>query len=149
MQWKDTVGRWMTTGLFKETSQNKSHIVYTLEDAKNLYIECGDPTGYKFAKEHLGGWQHWLALKASPKMSPYILQWEEELEAKIRAEGLSRVIDYSKGEKGYQAAKYITEAGWKSKELGRPTKEKVAAEARVRSKMYDEFGDNILELTKK
>jgi hypothetical protein len=75
--------------------------------------------------------------------------WEEELEVKLRSENLREVIKHAKSARGYQAAKYLTEGGWKPKEKGRPTKEKISREARVRSKMYDEFRPTLLELKKK
>ena len=147
---KDPQGRWITTGLFKETAQRKGkYVLFTLDEAKRLYIACGDPTGYLFADEHLGGWQHWLAMKESPVMVGIIAQWEEDLEAKIRAHGILKIVDLSKGDKGYQAAKYIADAGWKPKEMGRPTREKIDRESRIKSKMYDEFKSNVVELNKK
>lgn len=143
---KDTQGRWITSGLFKETAQSKSFILFTLDEAKAAYIACGDPTGYEYAAQHLGGWQHWLAIKASPALVHHIAQWEEELEAKIRSKGLQRIMDHSQTDKGYQAAKYIAEAGWKPKEVGRPSREKINRESRVRSKIYDEFKQNVVDL---
>ena len=146
---KDSQGRWITTGLFKETAQGEGKFVlFTLDEAKRLYIACGDPTGYTFAMEHIGGWQHWLALKDSPALVGILQQWAEELEAKIRAAAVMRIVDYSKTDKGYQAAKYLAEAGWGPKQVGRPSREKIDKEARVRSKMYDEFS-NVVEINKK
>ena len=137
---KDTMDRFITSGLFKETAQTKNWIEYTLKEAKVLFIECGDPTGYLFSEKHLGGYQHWLALKQSPALEHHLLSWEDELEVKIRAEGLKRVIEESEKKTGYQAAKYLVQAGWKMKELGRPTKQKIKEESIKRSKIYEEFG---------
>ncbi len=146
---KDPQGRWITSGLFKETAQTKSYILFTLDEARTLYIACGDPTGYTFADEHLGGWQHWLALKASPALEGKIREWEEELEAKIRASSIQKIATIAAGDKGYQAAKWLADAGWQPKEVGRPTKEKVERESRVRSKMYSEFDDNVVDMNRK
>lgn len=146
---KDAQGRWITSGLFKETAKGQAQFVlWTLDEAKALYIDCGDPTGYEFAATHLGGWKHWLILRGSPVMEGIIAEWEEELEAKLRAGAVRRIVDHSRTDKGYQAAKYLAEAGWKPKELGRPTREKVETEARIKNKMYAEFGD-VVEFKKK
>lgn len=138
-KFKDSMNRWITSGLFKETAQTPNNIVYTLEGCKKLYIAANDLTGYLFSEEHLGGYQHWLALKESPALQPHILAWEEELEVKIRAEALQSIYKESKSEKGYQASKYLVEGGWKTKTPGRPTKAKIKKESDIRSRMYDEF----------
>jgi hypothetical protein len=146
---KDMQGRWITSGLFKETAKGEAQwVLWTLDEAKMLYIACDDPTGYDFATEHLGGWHHWLLLKDSPVLEGIIQQWEEELEAKIRAKAIKRIAKHANTDKGYQAAKYLAEAGWKPKELGRPTKERIESEARIKNKMYSEFGD-VVEFKKK
>ena len=138
---KDVMGRWITSGLFKETAQaNKSYIIFTLEEARQAYIECRDVTGYLFAETHLGGYPHWLALKESPALQTYILAWEEELEVKLRSEALQSILLQSEvKEKGYQAAKYLVEGGWKKKVAGRPTKGAIKKESDIRARMYDEF----------
>lgn len=145
---KDTQGRWITSGLFKETAATDQFVLWTLDEAKALYIACGDPTGYEFAAEHLGGWKHWLLLKASPALQGYIAEWEEELEAKIRAHAVRNIAARSGTDKGYQAEKWLADAGWKPKEMGRPTREKVEKEARIKNKMYSEFGD-VIEFNRK
>ena len=76
-------------------------------------------------------------------MQGIIAEWEEELEAKIRAGAVRQILDHSRTDKGYQAAKWLADAGWKPKEMGRPTRERVEKEARIKNKMYSEFGDVI------
>lgn len=142
---KDAMGKWITTGLFKEISQSPHNVIWTLEEARALFVQLEDPTGYYFATTHMGGWDHWQALKASPTMAAHLAKWEEELEVKLRARGMQQIIEHAKGEKGYQAAKYLTEASWIQNERGRPSKEKIDKEARIRSKLYDEFKADIPE----
>ena len=139
MVFQDTMNRWITSGLFKEIAQRPDYIIYTLSEARDLFIECNDPTGYIFSKKYLGGYQHWLALKESPAVAPHILQWEEELEIKLRAEALQNIYNDSCGEKSYQASKYLVEGGWKPKTMGRPSRAAIQKEARLRSAIYDEF----------
>ena len=138
-KFKDIMGRWITSGLFKETAQKKGYIIYTIDEARAFFIECNDPTGYLFAITFLGGWKHWLALQESPALAHHLLQWEEELEVKMRSENLQLVVQEAKGEKGYQAAKYLVEAGWKKKEAGRPSKASIKKESKLRASIYDEF----------
>ena len=149
MAWKDNQNRWLTVGLFKETASQKKWVQYTLEEAKQLYLASEDPTGYDFATTCLGGWQHWLAIKESSTLEGIIAGWEEELEVKLRSKGLKQIALLAKCNKGYQAAKFMAEGSWKPKELGRPTKEKIQRESRIKSKMYDEFTSNVHEFKRK
>lgn len=141
LQFKDSMNRFITSGLFKETAQLPDYILMTLDEGRQRYIECNDPTGYLFATTYMGGWKHWLAVKASSALSNHIILWEEELEIKLRSEALISIYNESKKAKGYQAAKYIVEGGWKDKTVGRPTNKKIRREARIHSKMYSEFNN--------
>lgn len=136
---KDVMGRWITSGLFKETAQKDDYVIYTLDDARKWYMECNDPTSYLFATSFLDGYKHWLALKESPALAHHLLQWEDELEVKMRSEALNRIYTYSKGKDGYQASKYLVEAGWLKKKAGRPSKAQIAKETRLRAQTYKEF----------
>ena len=145
-QFKDQMSRWYTIGIFKELSGNKDTVLFTIDEARKLYLECADITGYTFATKYLGGWRHWIALHASPKVEPLIKEWEEELEVKMRASAIKNITALSVGEKGYQAAKFLADRGWQIKTAGRTTKEAIKKEARVQSKMYDEFEGNIIKI---
>ena len=147
-KFKDTKGHWFTVGIFKELSSNPNTVLYTLEEARQFYLECNDITGYTFSTTFLGGWKHWLALHNSPKVEPLIREWEEELEVKLRSKAVQNIIDLAKGDKGYQASKYLADRGWKIRDAGRPSKEEVKRETRVQAKMYSEF-DNVVGLSKK
>lgn len=140
-QFKDSVGRWLTSGLFKETAQSKEFIQFTLEEAKQAYLSCEDLTGYLFATTFLGGWQHFLALKESPALTHHIVQWEDELEVKLRSSALQTLYNSAKTGKDSVSAKYIVNGGWKRREgAGRPTKEERDRATKIQSKIYDEFG---------
>lgn len=145
-KYKDSQSRWFTIGLFKEFSGNKDTVLFTTEEARQLYLSCDDITGYTFANEHLGGWKHWLALHTSPKIEPLIKEWEEELEVRKKSNALRSIETIAKGEKGYQAAKFLVDGGWKEKKVGRTTKEAIKKAARVESKIYDEFKGSITKI---
>lgn len=146
-KFKDSQNRWFTTGLFKETAVgDKAFVVYTLDEAKKLYLDSEDITGYTFATNHLGGWHHWQALFNSPTLEPILREWEEELEVKLRSKAIMQITEIAKTEKGYQAAKFLADRGWKVRDAGRPSKAEIQKETRVQAKMYEEFGDNVLQL---
>ena len=134
--------------LFKETAgPEKGFILYTFEEARQLFIECNDPTGYMFATTYLGGWKHWLALKNSPSITEELDSWEEELQIKLRAESVANMIILSTGDKGYQANKFLVDGGWIKKGAGRPTKASVKKAIRQKVTEYDEF-KNVVDLGK-
>jgi hypothetical protein len=131
---KDKVNRWLTTGLFKETAVgNKDFAIMTLEEGRQRFVDLADMTGYKFSQKYLGGYSHWKALEAS-SFAPHIEDWREELEVKIRCEGLER-ISQEASEGHYQANKFLVDRGWDTRSAGRPTKleveKKVKRDAKV------------------
>lgn len=142
-EFKDKQNRWYTIGLFKETSapEHLSKIRWTLEEAKDLYIAERDVTGYQFAKKHLGGWVHFKALKNSPRLKPIIAEWQEELEVLLRCEAITKIIDLSKTDKGYQAAKFLSDRGYVEKQVGRRTKDEIEKRAKIDAQLYSEFNN--------
>jgi len=142
-KFKDTVNRFRTISLFKETAVTQEHVLYTIEEARSLFIESNDPTGYKFATECLGGWKHWKAIKNSGPLYHYIEQWEEELEVKLRSQAVGNMLNLALGDKGYQASKFLIDGGWKQKTAGRPTKAAVQKEAKMANKVYEEFNNSV------
>jgi hypothetical protein len=144
-KFKDSSNRWLKKGLFHEYATEPTGAIYHIEDAKQLYMACRDITGYEFATRHLGGWQHWKAMKASPFMEPILKEWEEELEVSLRSEAIKQIVKTSETDKGYQAAKYLADRGWAIRSAGKPSKQEVQREARVESKMYSEF-DKVVKI---
>ena len=73
-EYKDTTGRWRTKSLFKEMYQDKFKPVFTLKEQdiiegdtyfpsmRKLFLSYNDPTGYQFAHEVLGSYEHWKKL---------------------------------------------------------------------------------------
>ena len=140
-KFKDKMNRWRTRSLFKEFSTDPESVLFTLDEARALFIECEDVTGYTFSQEHLGGWKHWLAIRKSPQLSAAIDEWIDELEVKLRVRGVKNLIRIAGSDKGMQAARYLADAGWRDKTQGRPTKEKIQKEARAMNREYEEFED--------
>ena len=130
-----------TRALFLEQQDIMSEdnaILYTLKNhdhrgypsLKRLYLQEEDPTEYRFACRYFDSWDHWLKLLEAPWFKPYISAWRQELELKLRAEGLSRILaeardDKSKG--ALRANEFLVNKGWQEKaEKGRPSKEEKA-----------------------
>lgn len=118
---KDVMNRWYTVGLFKELSKNPDTVIMTLEEGRQRFIELNDMTGYRFATTYLGSWAQWVELEASVNVAPHIEKWREELEVKLRCEGLERIVEESKSGH-YQANKFLVDRGWSTRTAGRPSK---------------------------
>ena len=113
-----------------------------------LYMELGDLTEYEFANKYLEGWHQWTKLLEAGWFKPYINRWRTELELKLKAEALRRILDEARegGKNSYQANKFFVEKGYIAKESepsrrGRPTKAEIArraAEEVFSSKQIDE-----------
>lgn len=153
---KDKLGRPLTQSLFLELGYS-DYAVYTLKDEdyeyegkvfpslKRLFLECEDPTGYSTATKDLLGWKHWERLKANKIINKHILEWEEELEVKLRSKGVKEAIQHAQGGT-FQAAKWLADRGWDKRAAGRPSKEELEREVKVQEKLSDEFSDDIVRL---
>jgi hypothetical protein len=135
-QFKDSVNRWLTSGLFYEIGEHASPFaLYTLREEdrevkgkilpsiRKAYMSCSDPTEYEFATKYLGGWAHWKEIQECAPMKKHIAEWREEFEIKMRAKAIAQIAELAKGEKGYQAAKFLADCGWKLRPAGAPSKE--------------------------
>jgi hypothetical protein len=155
------MGTFLTKGLFFETTlADKSSVVYTLKDDPHegfpslyrLYMETKDPTEWKFANAHLGGWRHWELLCESEWFKPYVERWRKELELAIKSEALARIMatGRSSSKEAFTANRFIVEKGWEPKEpqnkRGRPSKEEIRRAAEdhfVNARNLDEDFDRL------
>jgi|TARA_R110000796_G_scaffold104371_1_gene214207 hypothetical protein len=147
-------GNFITQALFLELSYNDTrYSIYTLDDddkefkgetyysLKKLYLLCDDVTEYTFATTWLGGWQHWQRLlEKTTSLHPYIESWREELEVKLRSQGLLGVLE-SASNGNYNAQKYLTDKGWDTKR-GRPSKEEVSGEKKKKAMIKSEVDED-------
>lgn len=157
-------GKYLTKGLFLEIDYNVKFAMFTLRDddreykglkypsLKKAYLEMQDPTEYEFATECLGSWSHWLQICKSPLLVPHIERWREELELKIRAQGVRAMINEATlGGRGQaSAARWLAERGFLPKgaavKVGRPKKDNTEAEIAKDRKLKDELGDDLKRL---
>lgn len=168
-KFKNSVGRFYLRGLFyEETLADKSSVVYTLKrddhevtgangtvlypSLYKLYMASADPTEYRFATEHLGGWDHWQELSSADWFSSYVTAWRDELRTKLRSEALAAVIALSKSPAHpsmFSASKYLLEATEKAadgRKRGRPTKDEVRSELQRQAASLAEFEEDAKRL---
>jgi len=145
---KDPRGVLRTGSLFLELIVQKSRDygvepVFTLKDYdhngcksfKRLYMSYMDVTGYKAAIGILGSWKHFNKLLNNQKIRSLVSDWNEEIEVKLRSQGLEVIIEESKeGKSRFTAAKFLVDKGWSNKR-GRPTKNEVERERVQRAKV--------------
>lgn len=151
-EFKDSCNRWLTSGLFYECrDQDLTFAKFTLWEhdrevkgvklisIKRLFVACEDPTEYEFATKYLGGWDHWKAIQASEVMKPYIATWRDELEIRLRASAIKQIALLAQTDKGFQAAKFIADRGWKVRNAGAPSKEEVEGMKAIEKAVNKEF----------
>lgn len=154
----DEMGRYITQSLFLEINYT-SHAVYTLKDdhyeyngvvlpsIKRLYLEMEDVTEYEFANTYFCGWRHWQRLLDNKVIRKHIDEWREELEYKLRAKGIKKIIESVKNpQNAMQAAKWLADRGWSTRAAGRPSKEEIQREKEIATRISDEFSADIYRL---
>lgn len=155
---KDEQGRWLTRALFFETAlpvmRAKFDCPYTLKEddytdaagnhyksLRKIYLSLNDPTGYLLATEELGSWSRWNAISKAAFFKPHLKNWQEELEIKILATGFAGMIAEATGggRSSATASKWLAEKGWdKENTKGRPSKRKIADEAKKLERIKEE-----------
>lgn len=153
---KSKRGVLMTNGLFLEMSyMDTKDAVFTLKaddyehegkmyvSLQKRYLSYDHVPGseYEFANIELGGWKHWVKLQANEMFKPYIKEWQDEMEVKMRAKGVVNIMKCA-SEKNFQAAKWLADAGYKApRKAGRPTKEVVEKDKKTVEKVRRHLTD--------
>lgn len=162
-KFKDEKGRYIVQGLFLEDRYNVDLAIYTFDgedkeykgvvypSLKRLYIEEMDPEEYTFANKYLFDWPHWKRLCNNSIISKHIETWREELELKIRSEGIATMVHLAMNEDSYQAAKFLADKGWVKNSRGRPSREELEGELKKRAEIESQYKDEfqLIELHKK
>tara|TARA_Y100000034_G_scaffold136090_1_gene210747 strand:- start:1728 stop:2240 length:513 start_codon:yes stop_codon:yes gene_type:complete len=144
-RFKDVMGRYRTQSLFREMSygskEDAPDPLYTLKlvdpqgelpSLYQLYLDCNDPTEYEFAIQAFGEWYHWAVISQLAWMEEHVEKWRAELEIKMRSEAVKVILEETKSGKGkYNAAKFISDAGWRPKTKGRPSKEEIKRQTKI------------------
>lgn len=107
---------------------------------RKIYVELADPTGYQLAIRYLEDFDHWRLLMKSPWFREAKAIWDEELDAKLKSEGMAAIRLFADGVEGVapavqlQAAKYLAGLEHRKKPAtekptrGRPSKAEVQGE---------------------
>lgn len=158
---KDSQGHPLTQSLFLEIGYEEDKAIYTLKDEdheyrgntyyslKRLFIDMEDTTEYIFANTYLLGWKHWQRLNQNKALAKHFQEWREELELSLRAQGIRAIIDQAADEKGFQAAKWLADAGWAKRGAGRPSKNEKLKEERIQARLDEEFNADVVRLLRK
>jgi hypothetical protein len=131
----DGSGKRVILGLFKEFARCdvKFKPVFTLQQVKDVFLDCRDPSEYSVAMTLLGDWEHWQEVRNHPLIKRHVDKWQEELAVKLRSEAIMQMKQHAKQPGGTAAAKWLAEKGYMGDEVkrspGRPKeiKEPVAA----------------------
>jgi hypothetical protein len=125
----DGSGKRVILQLFKEFARPdvKFKPVYTLQQWKEVFLDCRDPSEYSPAQALLGDWEHWLEVRNHPLVKPHVDKWQAELEVKLRSEAIGQMKVHAKQPGGTAAAKWLADKGYAEeaakKPVGRPKKE--------------------------
>jgi len=128
----DGSGKRVILQLFKEFARPdvKFKPLYTLQEWKDVFLDCRDPSEYQPAQLLLGDWEHWLEVRNHALIKPHVDKWQNELEVKLRSEAIQQIKSHAKQPGGTAAAKWLADKGYAEegikKAVGRPKKEEVA-----------------------
>lgn len=142
---RDSGGRYLTQSLFLEFQYDPTFAVFTFngEDKeyngktyyslKKLYLAEEDPVEYKFATKYLADWDHWKRLNENKALREHFDRWREELEILIRSDAVRTIRDMTGEGANFQAAKWLADRGWDKRGAGRPSKQEIDREKRIKS----------------
>lgn len=153
-KFKSSSGQHLLRGLFLETSNNPSSVIYTLKPYKyksllsfpEEYLSLSDPTEYAVATELVDGLEHWHKLLECKWFKPIIERLRYELELKIRSDALRRIQTEAASDtkNTFQANKILLDYNKPKSDKGRPTKQQIsdaankqARDSALISKDYD------------
>ena len=156
----DTSGRPLTQALFLELGYNTKYAIYTLKDwehtykgvtypsIKEAYLNYEDPTEYNFANDFFLSWGHWKRICNNSIVAPYVEEWRDELELKLRAQGIQDIIVASteNGQGSFQASKWLADKGWDKRIAGRPSKEEKEKRLAQDDRIASEFSDDVARM---
>jgi hypothetical protein len=158
-KFKGSTGLPITEGLFLELNYSPDSI-YSLKDEdceykgkefpsiKLLYLaEVTSPEDgeYEFANKYFLNWSHWSRICRNKRLKAHIDLWREELEIKLRSQGIKMVID-SALDGSFQAAKWLADAGFSKRKAGRPSKEELNTRHAQDKRIEDEYKEDLHRL---
>ncbi len=144
--YRSKAGFLFTTALFLEFSKYPEFILYTTNRVETdgypslyqLYMAEEDFTEFTFAEKYFESYQHWKKICSTSWFTPFIADWREELELKVKARSLKSLI--GKAESDSNVAKYLLNNKWVEQVQeknpvtnlrGRPSKEEIKSHLRL------------------
>ena len=143
-KWKGEGTSYMTKGLFLEECDHtiKHRALYTTKtwdkeykgkhcpSLHKLYVEMEDLAEWHFANKYLGGYTHWLQLKACNWFKEYYAAMVGELNAKISGRSIAVMLEQMTDKTASQATlKYLADNDYiKKAAVGKPKRSKPKAE---------------------
>jgi hypothetical protein len=147
---------WEKTITFSANDRLEGCPVFSLYDDKKdcincrkTFIEMGDPTGYKWAQEYLGDYEHWLRLMKCKWFQEAYDVWMNELKMKLRSEALDTIRTISNAGQPAQAlvaAKYLASFEWEKAGRGRPSKQELQGEIKRAAKLLEVEDEDALRI---
>ena len=157
---RDTSGHYRVLSLFVENKKPKYPAYWTYRDIdfvkdgilyKSLtqtFMDCEDPTGYKFAMKVFGSWNFYKRLRRSKELQQLLFnKWDEELEVRLMSKGIKGIVkEAQSGKNALSASKFLVDRGWLPKEenKGRPNKKKIQQEANKLIRIHDELDEELI-----
>ena len=150
-----------TGSLFKELYRlGKQKPIWTIKDydlvqdgitypsLRSTYLECEDPTEYKFALKVFDSWTAWEKIRVHAGVqSSFLNRWRRELDIRLVSKGIGAIVgEINSGKGSFNSAKYLIEQGWiKQKPLkkGRPSKKAITTEATKMIRVKDELDEEL------
>jgi hypothetical protein len=142
---RNGTNQYLQKDLFEETSSKPELVLYCLARENTeypslyrFYMSMEDFTEFEFASKYFESFQHWKEISNSAWFAPYIAEWREELELKIKARNLKSLIE--KAEVDVSVAKFLLGKKWVDDAQirnpgvnlrGRPSKEEIKGHLRL------------------
>lgn len=157
-KFKTDKGTYITQGLFLEIGYVTKLAIYSLsgEDKKykgkiypsikKAYLAMEDVIEYDFATKYFSDWEQWQRISNNKIILPFILEWRNELDLKLRSRAFKQILDTTRTENGMVAKKWIADKGWIKNEVGRPTRADRMQEKAYKAKVKDEYSADIVRL---
>lgn len=117
---------------------------------KEIYMQIADPTEYQFAMTVFGSYRHWKQIAKLVWVKPYVEEWREELEIKLKSEaiiGITALADDPeiKETTKLQSLKWLAQSEYAAKKT-ETQKKKEAKEDRVQMAVVDTVKDDFERL---
>jgi DNA repair exonuclease SbcCD ATPase subunit len=154
----------VTVGLFLEHTNDirNGFAIYTLKDQdhrigdrfylalKPKYLELEDITEYEFATTYFENWTHWERILNVPELRKHIDQWRKELELKIKAKALKRLMKEAAegGKEATSINKFLVQRGYVDKDTkGRPSKQAIKEEAERLASLEQSLNEDLARIS--